>query len=149
MYNPWKDWLRAKEGELAQQVLDEAREVVKKPRPRMKVARMVSNILEESDLQGRVRQKVADRLPISTETLRCHLSCENTTFGKLLDRERKRRAELAISHGEKSQEELLRATGYANASGLSRSWPKWYGCAFSEDARLKKTHGDTYRGLWD
>lgn len=164
MYQAMLDDIRAKERELEERDWQRLLVIAARPAPQpvfvqppadgkppqLNVASMVQKILRVTDLQGPVRERIAERLAMSAEGLRYHLVGVGTSFGELLLNERRRRVEEHLACGrERTVKALVEASGWAHHADLRKHWPDWFGCEMREDRRLKKGSNDTYRGLWD
>jgi AraC-like DNA-binding protein len=72
-------------------------------------------------------QEVADRLNMSTRTLQRKLVDVGTTFQKIKDSERFRRAIHLLETTDDSLEKIATALGYSDASNFSKAFNKWAG----------------------
>lgn len=69
----------------------------------------------------------AERLHLSTRTLKRRLAAERSNFGALLDEVRRRDSQQLLLDGERSIEEVALRTGYADPSNFRRAFQRWTG----------------------
>ncbi|MCZ4257034.1 AraC family transcriptional regulator ligand-binding domain-containing protein [Sulfitobacter sp. G21635-S1] len=72
-------------------------------------------------------ETLADILGIAPRTLRRQLSTFGTSFSEILNRERRKKAEMLLSTGSIKLSQLAAHLGYANQSAFSRAFREWTG----------------------
>lgn len=80
-------------------------------------------------------ETLAEILGVAPRTLRRQLSTFGTTFSEVLNRERRKKAEMLLSTGVIKLGQLASHLGYANQSAFSRAFREWVGEAPSAALR--------------
>jgi len=78
---------------------------------------------------------MADQLGVAPRTLRRQLHSFGTSFGEVLTRERRRKAEMLLSTGTIKLSQLAAHLGYENQSAFSRAFREWTGETASASLR--------------
>ena len=73
------------------------------------------------------REKVAEKLNVSTRTLQRRLQEEGCSFLEVMDAQRKQKAEELICRTHKSLKEVAQDLGFAEASTFYRACHRWFG----------------------
>lgn len=89
-----------------------------------KLSRLIGQRLgrESVDLET-----LAEKLGVSPRTLRRQLGTFGTSFSEVLNRERRKKAEMLLSTGTIKLSQLATHLGYANQSAFSRAFRSWSG----------------------
>ena len=85
-------------------------------------------------------ERAAVALGTSPRSLQRKLNAEGTTWQKLVGETRKRLADTLVREGELSLTEVAYRLGFADLSGFSKSFRKWFGVSatdFRSDARRR------------
>lgn len=98
-------------------------------RARTGLAGTVRRLLAESPGHVPGIEEVADRLHVSSRTLRRRLDREGTTFRRLVDEVRRRLAEDLLTAGELSVEQIAHRLGYQAAPAFSAAFTRWTGAS--------------------
>lgn len=72
-------------------------------------------------------ETLAEKLGVAPRTLRRQLSTFGTSFSEVLNRERRKKAEMLLSTGTIKLSQLASHLGYANQSAFSRAFREWAG----------------------
>lgn len=77
-------------------------------------------------------EQVADRLAMSSRTLRRKLGAANTRFQDLLDAERRRIAEDYLANSELTVQQIAAHCGFSDAQNFSQAFKRWLGVSPTE-----------------
>ncbi len=92
-----------------------------------KVIREVKQCIRSMPFNEVSLEVLADKLCMSTRSLRRHLQGQGVSYKSLLENERKRIALKRIEKQDVSIEKLAELLGYHNASSFSRAFKRWFG----------------------
>jgi AraC-like DNA-binding protein len=84
-------------------------------------------------------EETAERLHVSSRTLRRRLDREGTTFRRLVDEVRRRLAEDLLTAGELSVEQIAHRLGYGATPAFSAAFTRWTGVSPREYRRGRVT----------
>ena len=83
-------------------------------------------------------ERVAERLAMSSRTLRRKLGQSDATFQQLLDDERRRVAESHLSNSDLSIQRIAELCGFQDAQNFSQAFRRWTGLSPSEYRRSRR-----------
>jgi AraC-like DNA-binding protein len=75
----------------------------------------------------RTLDEVAEKVSMSTRTLKRKLAAAGTTYGELLDEARRVRAERLLASEKRSIDEIAAALGYSDVANFTRAFRRWTG----------------------
>ena len=88
----------------------------------------VASYLRTVDLGRIYVEDMAKSFHMSGQTLRRRLKEEGASFLRMLDDERKRRVEVALTQNPEARcHELASVAGYSDHQNLTRAFPRWFG----------------------
>lgn len=105
----------------------QCRELLQRRKTRTGMAYVIRNYLLESPGQVADMEQLAQRLHMTTRTLRRKLKMEGTSYRALLDEVREALAEELLKAGNMSVEGVAERLGYAEASSFIHAFKRWKG----------------------
>jgi len=84
--------------------------------------------------------ELADRLGLSERSLRRQLAADAISFRKLVDEQRRERAQELLSAPDASVTRVALDLGFADSSALTHACQRWFACAPGELRRKRKPH---------
>lgn len=104
-----------------------------------RLERVIRELLQQRQGRPPDMDEVAERLGLSSRTLRRQLQSRGTRFQALLDEVRRTQACEWLMRTEQSVDDIAHRLGYSDASNFGRAFRRWLGCSPSQWREQQRT----------